>query len=320
MHAAVASLQQEAPVEWSDLQLFVAVVRSGTVRGAARAVRLDPSTVSRRVAALEQALGSRLFERTAHGLVLTVTGKLMLQSGERVESELAELGRRIVGHDGRLRGVVRVTFPGSFSALIHQVAAAFVERCQGIELELLGLDVPLDVDGRQADIAIRVADHPPEHLVGRRVAAMGAAIYASRAYIAGHPAPLADPSHAWVDWDRRLSAKPAMAWVEAQYPKRRIVARGLTTADVAFAVRAGTGVGGLPCLVGDDEPSLVRLVDLPRDVWSSVWLLTHGGVRPAARVRAVIAEIVAALRAERARIEGSAGCNLLKSTRPWTRS
>jgi DNA-binding transcriptional LysR family regulator len=304
-------------MDWSDLQLFVAVVRSGTVRGAARELRLDPSTVSRRVAALESGIGARLFERTAHGLLLTTSGKLMLQSGERVEGELAELGRRIVGHDARLRGVVRVTFPGSFSALIHRAMAGFAARYPDIEVELLTLDAPVDVDGRQADVAVRVADRPPEHLVGRRAASMAAAVYAARSYLDVHGdgagagfgihigIGINGDDHAWIDWDRRLATKPAMAWIDERYPNRRVVARGLSTADVLHAVLAGGGIGALPCLIADAEPSLVRLEVLPHDVWSSVWILTHGGVRPAARVRAVIARITDAVRRAKPDIEGS---------------
>jgi DNA-binding transcriptional LysR family regulator len=303
MRAPVASLQQ-VTVHWSDVQLFLAVVQSGTVRGAAKALRLDPSTVSRRIAVLEHAIGSRLFERTSGGLLLTPPGKVMLQSAERVEGELEELGRRIVGHDRRMSGVVRVTFPGSLTAMMHRAVAAFVRDHQAIEVELLTLDAPVDVDGRQADVAIRVAAEPPEHLVGRRVAALAGALYATREYLRIHQEPLESPGHTWVDWDRRLASKPAFVWLQQRFPRRRVVARGLSTADVLHGVLAGTGVGALPCIVGDEEPSLVRLLDAPKETWSSVWLLTHGKLRPAARVRAVIHELAAALRSERHRIEG----------------
>ena len=291
-------------MHWSDVQLFVAVVRNGTVRGAARALRLDPSTVSRRIAALEHAIGARLFERTSRGLVLTASGTLMVQCGERVDGELEELGRRIVGRDRRLSGVVRVTFPGSFTALVHAAIGTFLEHHPAIEVELLTLDVPIDVDGRQADVAIRVADRPPQHLVGRRVASLAGALYASREYLEHHDEALEASVHAWIDWDRRLASKPAIAWVEERYPRRRVVARGLSTADVLHAVLAGTGIGPLPCIVGDAEPSLVRLVDAPKEVWSSVWLLTHGDLRRAARVRAVIEHLAEVIRVRRPRIEG----------------
>jgi DNA-binding transcriptional LysR family regulator len=291
-------------MDWSDLHLFLAVVRTGSLRRAARSLRLDPSTLSRRLAALERASGARLFERKPSGLLLTSAGKHMVESAERIDLELHALGRRIAGCDERLSGVVRVTMPSSFGDLVSRATAGFVRAHPTIEVELLTLDAMVAIDGREADVAVRVADAPPEHLVGRRVAALAGALYASRAYLVEHPEPLDAPAHGWVLWDRRLAAKPAFGWVEERYPIQRTAARGLTTADVLHAVRAGVGVGLLPCLVADPEASLVRLVDAPRNVWPRVWLLTHRELRPTARVRVYMEWLAHALRLEKARIEG----------------
>jgi DNA-binding transcriptional LysR family regulator len=293
-------------MQWSDVQVFLAVVRAGTVRGAAVTMKIDASTVSRRIAALERSAGLRLFQRTAAGLVLTAPGKAMLESSERVGQELEQLTRRMAGHDRRLGGLVRVTFPGSFTALVHRAVGPFSRRHPVIEIELLTLDALVDIDGRQADIAIRAAAQPPEHLVGRRVASLAVAVYASGDYLRGHDGPIESAGHAWVDWDRRLASKPAFAWLQKRVPgARRVAVRGLSTADVLQAVIAGVGIGALPCIVGDAEPSLVRLLDAPEEAWTSVWLLTHAELRPAARVRAVMAHLSEALRAERSRIEGT---------------
>jgi DNA-binding transcriptional LysR family regulator len=295
---------KRSAVQWSDVQVFLAVVRAGTVRGAASAMKLDASTVSRRVAALERSARVRLFERTGAGLILTSAGRAMLDSSERVHAELERLERLMVGHDDQLGGVVRVTLPGSLSALVHRAVAPFIRAHKDIEIELLTLDAMVDVDGKQADVALRVAAEPAEHLVGRRVGALAGAIYGSREYLRRHDATVEAAHHTWVDWDRRLASKPAFAWLRERVPGRRIAARGLSTADVLQAIVAGVGLGALPCVVGDAEPSLVRLLDAPRATWTSVWLLTHADLKPAARVRAVIAHLGAALRAERPRIEG----------------
>jgi DNA-binding transcriptional LysR family regulator len=294
-------------MHWSDLQVFVAVARSGTVRGAAETLKVDASTVSRRIAALERGMSARLFERTASGLRLTDAGHAALRSGQKVEAELDDLSRRVVGRDARLEGTVRVTLPGAFAGFVHATLATFVERHPAIEVELLTADAVLDVDGRQADVAIRVMGAPPDDLVGRRVASLAGAVYGSRAYLEAHPEPIDSGEHTWVDWDRRLASKPAFRWLEERHPGRKIAARGLSTADVAAAVLAGAGLGALPCLVGDREPTLVRLEDAPRETWSPVWLLTHRELQPAARVRAVVGHLSKAFREGRTRIEGAPG-------------
>ncbi len=160
------------------------------------------------------------------------------------------------------------------------------------------------MEGDQADVVIRAATQPPSHLVGRRAAALAVAVYASREYLRRHAAPLESPEHSWVDWDRRLASKPAFVWLDQRVPGRRIVARGLSTTDVFHAVVHGVGIGALPCIVGDAEPSIVRILDSPRETWSNVWLLAHPDLKSAARVRAVLACLADALRAERPRIEG----------------
>jgi DNA-binding transcriptional LysR family regulator len=291
-------------MHWSDVQLFLALARDGSVRAAARALKVDASTVSRRLAALEQSAGVRLVERTSTGLLLTSAGRVMVESGERVDQELAQLARRIVGRDRRMGGVVRVTCPGSFAMLVHEAVQPFLERHPDIELELLTGDALLEVDGRQADIALRVAAEPPPHLVGRRVASLAGAVYASRAYVDRHGKQLDGPGHAWVEWDRRLASKPAFAWLDRRFAGRRVAVRGLSTLDVLRSIAAGTGVGALPCIVGDAEPGLLRLVDAPRETWSSVWLLTHAELKPAVRVRALLAHLGRVLKSERPRIEG----------------
>ncbi len=296
--------------------MFLAVVRAGTVRGAAAAMKVDASTVSRRIAALEQSAGIRLFQRTNAGLLPTAAGKEMIESSERVSLEFERLARRMAAHDDRLGGLVRVTFPGSFTALVHGAVAPFVRRHPAIEIELLTLDAFVDIDGRHADVAIRVAAQPPEHLVGRRIAALAAAVYASQSYLERCNAPIESTDHVWVDWDRRLASKPAFAWLEQRVPARRIVARGLSTSDVLHGLVAGTGMGALPCIVGDSEPTLVRLSDAPREAWSSVWLLTHAELKPIARVRAVIAHLTDALRTERPRIEGIGTPHGIRTHRP----
>jgi DNA-binding transcriptional LysR family regulator len=187
----------------------------------------------------------------------------------------------------------------------HRAAAALAHRHEELEIEMSAADAMISLDGRQADVALRVAERPPEHLVGRRVAALAGALYASRAYIGRHRAPLESDAHVWVDWDRRLSSKPALAWVGQRFPSRRIAVRGLSTADVYEAVRSGAGIGPLPCITADADLDLVRLLDAPRAAWASVWLLTHRELRQAARVRAVLDALAAAVRDERPHIEGA---------------
>lgn len=275
-------------LDWNDVQLFLAVLRAGSLRAAARELRIDVSTVSRRLDQLERAAQARLLTRSSRRLELTAAGAHVASTAERMASAIAELEPKIAGADRGLGGIVRLTAPGSLlpalASAVRELGASHLK----IELELLSFDALLPIDGSQFDIAVRIADAPPEHLVGTRLAKLRTAVYASHAYLKRHRAALEDESHAWVEWDRRLLVKPVFQWLQQQYPRRRIVARGLSTLDVHALARAGVGVAGLPRIVGDADDSLRRLVEVPDELASSVWLLTHPELRAVPRVRAVL--------------------------------
>jgi DNA-binding transcriptional LysR family regulator len=273
---------------WEDVRLFVSVVQAGSLRAAARSLHIDASTVSRRLSQLEESAGTRLLERSARRLKLTAAGAHLLQTGERMAQELSEVGRRIASCDRRLGGIVRVTAPSSLSALMAHAVHALGSSHPSIEVELLSIDALLSIDGNQVDVAVRIADSLPEHLVGQRVAKLHAGIY-GRAD-AGRADPTPQGMH-WVEWDRRLSGKPAFQWAAQRFPARRIVARGLGSADVHALIGAGVGIGALPRVQGDPDPRLRRLMEVPDEVSSSVWVLTHPELREVPRIRAVMAAL-----------------------------
>jgi DNA-binding transcriptional LysR family regulator len=289
-------------MDWNDVAIFLSLSRCGSVRDAARVAKVDPSTVSRRLAAFERSLGARLFDRLPTGLSPTAAAGEIMDSALRMEAEYHGIGRRVAGRDTRMSGLVRLTLPRALSELAFAALRRFGELHPEVEVESLTSDVTVDLNGRQADVALRIADAPPEHLVGQRIARLASAIYASEAYRRAHPLPLSSDEHRWVDWAPQYLVKPALAWVAKSYPHRRLALRGLSTHDVLEAVVNGVGLGALPCVL--ETAQVVRLEMSPPASWSSVWVLTHREVRPSARVRALASFLAQALRASRARIEG----------------
>jgi DNA-binding transcriptional LysR family regulator len=289
-------------LEWSDLNLFLTVVRAGSLRAAARELALDVSTVSRRITQLEQVSGERLLLREARRLELTPAGTHMFAGAERMANEAATLAQKIKSSDRRLGGLVRITAPGAVLPTIGEAIRELSLAYPNLELELLSLDAPLPIDGAQLDIAVRVAEAPPDHLVGTRVCRVHAAVYASKSYLKRAGAALDDPAHVWVEWDRRVAGKPAFQWLLQRFPQRRMAARGLSTLDVYGLVQAGVGLGALPVVVGDADASLKRLLDVPAELGSSLWLLTHPELRAVPRIRVVMSALRKALVAAKAKI------------------
>ncbi|MBI3452433.1 MAG: LysR family transcriptional regulator [Rhodospirillales bacterium] len=290
-------------MNWDDLRIFLAVVRSGSVRAAANALGVNHSTVSRRIDAFEKKLEVRLFERLPTGYLTTAEGEDMLQGAQRIEAEYAALDRRVVGRDARLTGLVRVTMPGALATLLLiPDLARFTEAYPDIEIELDASYKVADLSRREADVAIRLTNDPPDRLVGRRLLKFAKAIYASHTYLARRARVGEPPSFSWISWDDPSSGPQ---WAQnSPYPKAPIRHRVGDPAALLAAVKADMGIAMLPCFMGDAEPSLRRLAAADPVHGRDLWLLTHEDLRRTARIRKFLDFMADAILRHRDLLEG----------------
>lgn len=287
---------------WDDLRLFLAVARSGTLSGAARVLGVNHSTVFRRIGAFEQALGVRLFERLPNGYLLTPAGEELHEGALRVEDEIAGLSRKVTGQDLRLSGTVRVTTIDMLAfGLLPRHLAGFRKLYPGIEIELIVGNATLNLSRREADVALRVGNEPPENLVGRRVGRLVFATYASAEYCSDNTeTDLAQ--HDWIGFDAEHAA--LVRRFSSFLPEVRPTLRANSVAAALAAAKAGLGLAPLPCGIADLEPDLVRIAPLPDDFTLDLWLLTHEDLRRTARIRAFLDFLAEALMKEAPLLEG----------------
>jgi DNA-binding transcriptional LysR family regulator len=290
-------------MNWDDIKIFLAMVRQSTVRAAAALLDMSHSTVARRIVALEKQIGVRLFNRTAHGYELTAAGTDILAAAESMEHEVLTLERRVVGRDQKLKGHVRVATSDFLAThLLIPSLPGFATRYPDIDVEMVTGYEALDIDRREADIALRITSKPPAHLVGRRLAAVAFAPFASRDYLREHD--LQPATSCWIGYQRNAS-EAALDWVRrSAYP--RLPVRGVFESLLSqlAAARAGMGIGMLPCLLGDPDPLLVRLEPGKEPPMLELWLLTHPDVRTTARLRALIEFIARVVGRNKALLEG----------------
>ncbi|MEM7542522.1 MAG: LysR family transcriptional regulator [Pseudomonadota bacterium] len=270
-------------MNWDDLKLYLALVRAGNVRRAGEQIGVSHSTVARRIDQLEATLGVTLLERLPSGYALTNAGEEMLHAAEQVERELDAVERRVLGQDRQLAGPIVVTMVDVFAThLLMPAIKEFAARYPNIDIDLQISYVSVDLRKREADIALRVTQSPPDFLIGRKVGTMAHAGYATRDYVDNHD--LTDPASAnWLGFrDEGRSPK----WVkDTRYPN--IPARGVyeSLALQLEATRQGVGLGYLPCFLGDADPTLIR-VDEPENFPAyDLWLLRHADTRETARLR-----------------------------------
>jgi DNA-binding transcriptional LysR family regulator len=292
-------------LDWNDIKIFLALARRHSVRAAAADARVSHSTVARRIVALEKRLGARLFNRTPAGYEITAAGAEMLVIAEEVARDIDSMERRVSGRDQRLAGRIRIaTVDFLATSLLPPCLADFSRRYPEIDFEILIGYKLLDLSRREADIALRFTRTPPPHLVGKRLARAAIAPYASHDYLRQHD--LSGDTACWIGYGARGTGGD-QGWVRrTAYPHLPVrgVFESLLTQHAA--TKAGLGIGMLPCMLGDIEPTL-RRVPPARDLetWD-LWLLTHRDVRTTARLRAFAQFIAQQVTKQKLLIEGRA--------------
>jgi DNA-binding transcriptional LysR family regulator len=175
---------EEKRMNWDDLRIFLAVARSGSISSGAKQLGLQHSTVSRRIRKLAQELEVRLFDRVPSGYELTPAGEKLARAAERMELEVLAVDGTLAGTDLRPAGLLRVTaIDNMATTILMPMFAGFSREYPEVTLRLLIANSDISLARREADVAIRLTNTPPDTLVGKRVATVSSAVYGCREYL-----------------------------------------------------------------------------------------------------------------------------------------
>lgn len=279
-------------MDWDDYRYFVAVADAGSLSGAARRLGQSHSTILRRLDKLEAALAVRLFERFPTGYASTPAGDELLALLAPVAQQMVAVERQIGGRDAQLTGDIRITTTDTLlQPLLLPALADFRRTYPGIHLQVTVNNSFLNLTRREADVALRPTNTPPDNLVGRKLGRVRTAPYS----VVPHD-PVDDWSaYDWVAPDDTLAHLAQARWLREHVPPERWVFSSDTLVGMAAAVEAGVGAGMLLCLLADARPGLVRLAPPPPALDTDVWQLTHPDLRRVGRVRALTDFLATAL-------------------------
>ena len=275
-------------LNWDNLRYVLRVAGSGSIAAAARELGVNRTTVLRRINAFQQDLNCRIFERGDSGYVLTPEAEKMIAAAREVESTLFDMQRQIIGHELRLEGELRVTTTDSFMlAMLAPHLASFHERHPHIVVTVLITNSLLDLNRRDADIAIRPIPEPDAGLVGHRLQDVPFDAYASREYLeSAGDLPLFE--HRWLGFADTLRATALGTWLESKIEAEQICLRCDSFVGLRAAAEAGIGVAMLPRFLGEESVSLLRLEELDPGMKTGLWVLTHPDLVRSARVHAFV--------------------------------
>lgn len=298
-------------IDWDDLRHFLAVHRHGNLARAGAVLHINPTTVGRRLAALEERIGSRLFERHTSGWTITEAGLQLLPRAERIETEVLAVEREVAGADARLEGTVRVSATEMLATrFIVPYLWRFREMYPDLTIEMICTGDLLDLERREADIALALTRSSRESLIVRRIARSRLGLYASAKYLekrglperpdetlAGHYVLLLADTRAF-DFENE--------WMQRRLDGARVALRSDSVTALYAATLGGLGIALLPRAVADREPLLhhIETTDAPEP--RPIWQMVHRDLQHAPRVRAVL-DFLAQLFAPNERRKASSG-------------
>lgn len=271
--------------DWDDMRFVLAVGRTQSYAAAARQLRVNESTVARRVAQFERRLSARLFERSDGILQPTEAGVDTIARAERIELEIQAAEGRLSGINDRAAGSVRVTAACLFTNhVLVPALPRLLNKHPQLRIELVADGRDLSLTNREADVAVRLArPESDSRAIAKRVGKLSYAVYAAT----GH----ANKTLPWIAYDDRLRDLPQAKWIADEMAQDGAAKPQLLINDAETLLKClvlGLGKSLLPIEVGDRTRGLVRLSGGSKPMAREVWLLVHPELRDLTRVKTVM--------------------------------
>lgn len=275
--------------DWDLLQSFLAVARTGKLTGAAKRLKIDHSTLSRRLTALEGALGAKLFERRVSGYALTPQGEHLLRRAEAMESTVLAIQSDVAQSSSQVSGAVRIGAPDGFGTAVLAPAIGRLSAAHpDLDIELVATPRSFSLSRREADIAIGLS--PPGHgrLRARKLTDYALGIYGAKA---------AEALHAGIASVEDLAARPFISYIddlifapELDYIPSisKAIAPRIRSSNLIAqlqAAAAGAGLCVLPCFLADGDARLVRVLPDSVRLIRTFWMIVHADLHDLARIR-----------------------------------
>jgi DNA-binding transcriptional LysR family regulator len=281
-----------ADFDWNDLKSFLAIARTGRLTAAAARLKLDHTTLSRRIGGLEHALKAKLFDRSPSGYTLTEQGQRLLPVAEEMERLSIGAQELVGGSAASVAGVVRIGAPEGFGSYFLAPRVAFLkDRYPQLKVQLIAASSVFSLAKRDADIVVSVTRPPAGRLLVSKLIDYELALYAAPSYLEAHPQ-ISEPqdlsAHSFVSYIGDLLNSPELNFLQHVAPEGAASLESSNLVAQLKATLAGAGLCILPAFLAGEESGLVRILSDEIRLTRSLWLIVHQDLSELARVRAVV--------------------------------
>jgi DNA-binding transcriptional LysR family regulator len=300
-------MSRKQTLNWDDMRVFLAVARKRTLSAAARNLKVTQPTVGRRLRALEDSLGARLFDRLPDGFAPTAAGEELIPLAEDMERTAEALQRRQASLADQVSGTVRLSVTELTAQFLSDHMTYLRERLPDIEFEIAESHLYANLSKREADLVLRECMPDQPGLIVRKLGDFRYAVYGSATYVRENPAANAESRYAdcaWVSFDEDHGYFTQQKWLNQKLGKRKAAIRVNNGSLLHDVVRNDTGLGVLPCFIGDRDPMLVRVTPPLNEITSTKHIIVQPDLRRVPSVRAVMDELVELFKREAPLLQG----------------
>ena len=301
-----------AGMDWDDLRVFLAVARAESLSGAGRGLKIDPATVGRRIARLEDAIAARLFAKGPQGYALTEQGARLLSHAERAEAATEAAAEALKGPEG-LTGQVRIGAPdGCANYLLPQVLARICDDNPGLEVQIVALPRVFNLSKREADMAVAVSRPETGRLTVQKLTDYHLHLAASRDYLAAHN-PITGPddlkAHRFVGYIPDMIFDKELDYLASIGVAKVPLASNSVSVQLNW-LRHGAGLGVVHDFALPAAPELTRVIPEQVHLTRAFWLIRHADDGRVERLNRFATLLVQEVRVEMQRLEAQLAVQL----------
>ena len=295
-------------MDWDDLRIFLSVARTESLSAAGRALKIDPATVGRRIARLEDAIGARLFVKGPQGYALTAEGERLMTPAMRAETAMEGAAEALHGPEG-MTGQIRIGAPdGCANYLLPQVLARICDANPGLQVQIVALPRVFNLSKREADMAIAVSRPEAGRLTVQKLTDYKLHLAASHRYLARH-SPIVGPAdltqHRFVGYIPDMIFDKELDYLAAMGVAQTPLASNSVSVQLNW-LRHGAGVGVVHDFALPAAPELRRIIPDQISLTRAFWLIRHADDGRVDRLNRFAATLTTEIRAEMIKLEGGA--------------